>query len=176
MYHSATDSWSEVTLSWLIPAVAGIGPIPIQLPAPPDGIADKDVAHVAELIFKYLRSASYNEARLKLILQFLFRLPRVFEIDHLALTSAALGRPQLRAEIPELQDFEIYGPYSEIVHKGDDVNLTNKIIDATLRNPSDETVVAVKHILRKPIDLEKDDSPLSAPGLGWEQHAEDVFG
>jgi ATPase family associated with various cellular activities (AAA) len=175
IYYLASDSWNEMMLSWLIPAIAGIGPVPTQLPAPPYGTADKDIAHIAELVFKYLRSASYSEPRFKLTLKFLFTLPRVFEIDHLALTSAVLGRPQLRAEIPELQDFEIYGPYSEIVHKGDTVNLTNKDTVATLQNPSDETVAVVKHVLRKPLDLEKGGSLLSTPGLGYEQSAEDVF-
>ena len=174
-YYFVSDSWREMMLSWLIPAIAGVGPIPAQLPSPPNGIADKDIAHIAELIFKYLRSASYNELRFKLVLKFLFKLPRVFEIDDLALTSAALGRPQLRAEIPELQDFDIYGPYSEVVRKGDHVNMTNNKTAATLQNSSNDTIAAVKQVLRKPVDLEKDDSPLSALRLECEQSAEDVF-
>ena len=145
-YFFDVASWADMMKSWLIPAIAGIGGVPEQLPTPPEGTPNKDVAEIAKLIFDYLRAPSYDELSYQRILRLLFLLPRVFQIDPLALTSAALGRPQLRAAVPELQNFAIYGEYAEIVRRGDDKPAYRF---PPLEDPSNETIAMIKVALAK---------------------------
>ena len=141
---------------WLIPAIAGMGRVPESLPSPPSGTPDEDIIGVVELIFQYLRSTSYHEPRYKRVLQLLFTMPPVYKIDELALTAAVIGRPGLREAVPELQNFEIYGHYAEIVHRADRRFLTSKSQITNWQEPSDHVVYAVEDVLRKVPDLNKD--------------------
>ncbi len=149
-------SWADMMSSWLIPATAGIGRVPDELPGPPLGTAEEDIVKVANLIFKYLRSTAYDLDRCVRILRLLFNMPAVFKIDELALTAAAIGRPGLREAIPQLQEFEIYGHYAEIVRRADRRLLTTKKQITDWRDPSDQVIHAVGDVLRRPLDLGKD--------------------
>ena len=179
--YSEPASWTDMMKSWLIPLIAGIGRMPL-LPTPPEGIPDEEISEVAELIFKYLRSSTYHETWYERVLQVLFQLPPVFNADGLALTAVALGHPELRAAIPELQNFAIYGCYAEIVRKGD--SLANKENAVNWQEPSDETIAAVADVLRKPLrlvpqvalNLHEDELSPASPGLGWGPGAEGIFG
>ncbi len=139
---------------WLIPAIAGNGNMPARLPPPPEGIEVEAIAYVAELIFKYLRSAPYHEQFFKELLRLLFSLPPVFRIDQLALTAVAVGQPALRASVPALQDFKNYGEYAEIVRRGDPENLIMKRKNPVLKNPSNDTVAAIAAILSRDSEWE----------------------
>jgi hypothetical protein len=120
---------------------------PARLPPPPEGIKDEAIAYVAQLVFKYLRSAPYHEPFFKELLRLLFSLPPVFRIDQLALTTAALGHPALRKSVPALQDFKNYGEYAEIARRGDPKNLGMKRKNSVLKDPSNDTVAAIAAIL-----------------------------
>jgi hypothetical protein len=143
--------------SWLIPAIAGIGRVPESLPTPPKGTLNEDIAEVAMLIFRYLRSTSNHESHHVRVLQLLFKMLAVFQfdIDTMALTTAAIGRPGLREAIPELQDFEIYGNYAEIVRRADFWELTPETVRTTWQDPSDNVMFAVSDILRPPYIRDK---------------------
>ena len=125
--------------------------------APPKETPDKVIAEVAKLIFKYLRSASYHEPSLKRVLNLLFHLPFVFELDTLALTAAVIGHPDLRTAVPELQNFDVFGPYAETVRRADRRHLTSKDQIMNWKDPSDHAVYAIQEILRKPLDFRKDE-------------------
>lgn len=152
-YYVDVASWTDMMKSWLIPAIAGIGGIPEELPIPVEGTPDKEIAEVARLIFDYLRTSSYDEQSYLMILRLLFALPRVFPIDSLALTSAALSRPQLRAAVPELQNFEIYGEYAEIVRRGDGVPAYQF---PSLDDPPNEILSMIKVALAKYVTIRGD--------------------
>ena len=175
-YYFDDASWADMMKSWLIPAIAGIGPVPQSLPVAPEGTPEKDIVTVAELIFKYLRSTSYHELWYTRVLRLLFGgMPAVFEIDELALTAAALGHPRLREVVPELQNFEVYGRYAEIVRRDNHQYLTDKSKAWTWENPSAHIMHAVEDVLRKPLDLRKDELSSASSGLGWVPSAEGVL-
>jgi hypothetical protein len=146
-YQFDVNSWTDMMKSWLIPAIAGIGRVPDSLPTPPQGTPDGAIAKVAELIFKYLRSTSYDESSYSRILQLLFKMPAVFEIDQRALTAAAIGHPSLREAVPELQDFSVYGRYAEIVRRADGRRKPRVGVDPW-HDPSRDVVYAVQQLLR----------------------------
>ena len=110
-------SWKDEIASWLIPAIAGHHHIDFVWSAPPASTPDEDIAYIAGLIYRYLRSKGgglspggemiMTESLLKL----LFHLPRTFMIDSLTLTATVLSKPELLNLVPELQDADIYGPY-----------------------------------------------------------------
>ena len=156
-YYFDVRSWVDMMHSWLIPAIAGIDCVPQRLPTPPKATADEDIAEVAKLIFKYLRSGSYSETNYRAVLRLLFNMPDVFEIDALALTAAAIGRPGLREAIPELENFDLYGNYAEIVRRADRRHLTSKDQITNWKDPSEHVVYAVEDILRKPPGHRKGD-------------------
>lgn len=116
-----------------------------------------------------MRSTSYHEPSYKRVLQLLFKMPAVFKIDELALTAAAIGRPGLREVVPELRNFEVYGNYAEIVRRADRRHLTSKAEITNWQDSSDYVIYAVQDVLRKPLDLRKDDLPAASPGLGGRQ-------
>ena len=177
-YFYEVESWTDMTKSWLIPAIAGIGRVPTLIPTPPTGTPDGEIVEVAELIFKYLRSSSYHEPWYKRVLKLLFDMPPVFRMDELALTAAVIGRPGLRDAVPELQNFEIYGHYAEIVRRAD-LKYDRRIkaeIEYWHDHPSNHVMYVVEEILRKRLDLRKDELPACSPGLGREPGAEAVFG
>jgi len=145
--------WADMMKSWLIPAIAGIGSVPEQLPAPPEEPAKKDIVEVAKLIFDYLRTSPYDERNYERILRLLFLLPPVYPIDSLALTSVALGRPQLRVAVPELQDFELYGEYAEMVRRGDNGPAFRL---PPLDDPPNEIIAMIKVALAKYVTIRGD--------------------
>jgi hypothetical protein len=85
-------------------------------------------------------------------------MPTVVKMDELALTSAAIGRPELREAVPELQNFEIYGHYAEIVRRADPNFSPNKEKITDWQNPSGQVVHAIEDILWKTevFDIRKD--------------------
>lgn len=148
------STWTDTMSMWLIPAIAGIGGVPKSLSPPPEGTPDEDIVKVAGLIFAYLRSTSYNPPRYKRILQLLFQLPPVFELDERALTAVAINSPDLREVVPELQNFEIYGHYAEVVRRADPASESHI---NNWQNPLPHVVRAVEDVLLKPLSLRKDD-------------------
>jgi hypothetical protein len=102
--------WKDETASWLIPAIVGHQHVLFGWEVPPESTPDEDIAYIADLIFRYLRSQGDMKMS-ESVLKLLFRLPRTFEIDSLALTAAVLSDPGLLDHVPELQDADIYGPY-----------------------------------------------------------------
>lgn len=163
-YYFDDRSWADMMRSWLIPAIAGINCVPQRLPAPPEGTPDEEIAEVANLIFKYLRSSSYSETNYRTVLQMLFKLPDVFKMDSLALTAAAIGRAGLREAVPELENFDLYGNYAEIVRRADGRFLTSKDQITHWKDPSDHVVYAIEDILRKPPRLQTGDRDLLMDG------------
>lgn len=183
IYHDGGQHWADAMASWLIPAIVRINFRSAMTQEPPAGTTEEDIRHVARLIFMYLRTAPYDKSRYVIVLQFLFMLPRVFVIDEGALAVAVLSRPELRAEVPELQNFEIYGRYSEIVRRGDSSEFIHKAylgLDeqdiAGMMHPSDETIMAIIDILNRPTDYGQYLLPVNAPGLGRAPSAEGVCG
>jgi adenylate kinase family enzyme len=159
IYYADGDSWPDMMSSWLISAIAGTGGVPEFLPAPPEGTPHEAIIKIAELIFKYLRSTPYNETCYKRVLELLFKMPAVFQIDELALTAAAIGRPDLRESVPNLQNFSIYGHYSQIVRmagRTDHRSLAGLSEIKNWQNPSSETLAALLAVLGKPLDLRKE--------------------
>jgi hypothetical protein len=153
-YYFDEASWADMIKSWLIAAIAGIDRMPESLPDPPEGTSYGDTIEVVRLIFKYLRASRYDESRYKQVLQLLFKiLPRYgfdYSIDQYALTVAVIGRPELREAVPELQDFEFYGRYAEIVRRADHRDLTSETRRTTWQDPSDQVMLAVLEILLTP--------------------------
>ncbi len=107
--------WKDEIESWLIPMIAGNQRINLLLTDPPEGTSDEDVAYIADLIFRYLRSERGDDAAAENLLRLLFRLPGTFEADTLALTAAVLRDPVLLSQIPQLRAIGIYGPYSKFL-------------------------------------------------------------
>lgn len=110
-------SWIDEIASWLIPALVGHYHLGYAWSPPPATTPDEDVAYIAELIFRYLRSKAGGPRRdgemamTESLLKLLFQLPRAFMFDSLALTATVLSEPELLIRVPELQDADIYGPY-----------------------------------------------------------------
>jgi hypothetical protein len=86
----------------------------------------------------------------------LFRLPSVFDMDGLALTTAVIGRPHLREAVPELQDFEIYGHYAEVLRRAELRYLPSKSGFINWQDPSSDVIRALEHVLAKPSGTRKD--------------------
>jgi hypothetical protein len=146
-----TDApWKDQLESWLIPVIAGNHRLSFVLSEPPAGTSDEDVAYVAGLIFRYLRSQRGVDATDENLLKLLFRLPRTFEIDPLALTAAVLFDPGLLSQIPELSNREIYGPYVKF--------LWGVLPDADEAGTSAEAAVAGQALIREFVNGR--DSPL----------------
>lgn len=152
-YYIKNESWADAMASWLIPAIVGLRHAVVTSHTvaitPPKGTRDEDIVKVADLIFKYLRSSAYHESSYRQVLRLLFSLPRTFKMDTLALTAATLGRPNLRTDVPELQDFTIYGEYAEVVRKGDR-QWSPAYNGSMLRYADDGTIAAITYVLAKP--------------------------
>jgi len=63
------------------------------------------------LIFSYLKVARGDRDRDVAVLQLLFMLPHVFQIDHEALAAIAISDKTLLNAIPELRNPTIYGRF-----------------------------------------------------------------
>jgi len=148
-YYLEDSSWADMMSSMLIPAIAGISRISASLPTPPKEASKNDIAKIAELIFKYLRSSSYDEYGYIRVLQLLFNMPTVFKMDELALTAAAIGHKSLREAVPELQNFEVYGHYAAVVRRADGKpsQFTERLL--SWKDPSRHVVYTVEDVLRK---------------------------
>ena len=107
-YGNEAGSWRDLMASWLISLIAGKPADEILIEAP-EGTPDNDIRMVAGLIFRYLRTASYDKERDQRIIEYLFRLPLVFEIDQIALTARVNNEPRLAHEIPALANADLYG-------------------------------------------------------------------
>ena len=116
-FHIDTELWADTVASRLIAAIVGEGVNFDWLPHPPSNTSRRDIARIAELIFSYLKFFNDNPESYTQLLKLLFALPRVFDIDELALAAAVIKNPRLRDEVPELRASEIYGEYAAIVHK-----------------------------------------------------------
>ena len=132
-------SWKSEIASWLIPNVAG-EPVGGMWGDPPATTPAEDIAYIARLIFRYLRSNGGRASKADGLLELLFGLPRVFEIDSLALAITTLSNPELLAKIPDLRNAEIYGPY---------INFLRELLpDASRDGVSDEAVEVGQKIIR----------------------------
>jgi hypothetical protein len=176
-YYFDAGSWADMMKSWLIPAISRIGRVPESLPTPPEGTPNKDITEVAMLIFRYLRSNPRYESPYVQVLQLLFKMLAVFQIDidELALTIAAMGRPKLRQEVPELQNLEIYGRYAEVVRRADFGNTAPETNKTTWQDPPAQVMFAVSEILTRSLYFEEK-LFTTAPGFGRAPSAEDVRG
>ena len=146
-YYFPGQQWADSTASHLIAAISDVRHYPGTV-GPPPGTADEDIRRIARLIFIFLRVSPRGRPGYREALELLFALPRVFEIDELALAAAAVGQPQFRDEVPQLQDFGLYGKYSEIVNRSDQVPLGEWSQAATWANPAADVVYAVTDVLR----------------------------
>jgi hypothetical protein len=99
--------WKDEMASWLIPAIAGHR-VGYACSDPPPDTDDLAIRYVAELIFRYLRTPRRNVIEPETLLKLLFRMPRVFELDALALAAAVISDPELPGKIPQLRDPDIY--------------------------------------------------------------------
>jgi hypothetical protein len=165
-HYTEPASWTDMMKTWLIPALAGISGVPF-LSMPPEGTPDEEIFEVASLIFKYLRaSTSYNLPAYERVLRLLFSMPPVFKMDELALTAAVIGRPGLRDAVPELQNFEIYGRYAQIVRRADRRGSRTEREMTNWKNPPEQVVHALEDVLMKPLSLRKDELSSAAAPLG----------
>jgi hypothetical protein len=162
------DSWYDRTASMLIPMIIGHNPS-FAAEAPPPGTPDDEIAAIADLISCCLRSSLAKPAHDHELVQLLFSLPGLPEVDTLAMASAVMTNPELPAHIPELQNSRLFGDYAGIVQKVRSYILPR---DTDLHAPSTETAVALRDLLKsahrssKVARLPAYDSIL---GAGWGQ-------
>jgi hypothetical protein len=147
-------SWAVMMASWLIPAIAGI-PVQAIVVEPPAGSSDRDITEVARLIFTYFRVPGHQTLPVvdKLI-KLVFSMPRVFEIDGLALATAVLEDPDLTSQVPQLKNPQVYGRYAKLVRRPRSHFERQEINFKRLPN---QTIAAIQEVL------------LEVPGtqLGW---------
>jgi hypothetical protein len=146
-YYYEGDSWVDAMSSRLIPAIAGQVSSQIIMAPPPDETAEANIRRIADLIFMFLRSRDADHTADATLLEFLFDLPDVYEIDELALTVATLSDPDLRNRVHQLQNWNNYGKYAAIVRR----DLTSKKLPSIGRHRlSDEAIAAVREVLDIP--------------------------
>ena len=139
----------DVMASWLIPMTAGRHTGPIFLHLPPAGTPDNEIQYIARLIFEYLKSSQADALISAELLKLLFRVPRIFEMDELALTMAVLSNPQMRTEIPELRHDVIYGIYMNVVRRGNSAQVIRARGRINFDDLPDETIAAIKLITKR---------------------------
>ena len=146
IYYNAGEDWLNMMESSLIPQIAQQN-VGFAVADPPSDAAHADVIKVARLIFKQLRSGTVNASLDAQLIQLLFRLPRVFALDELALTTAVLSNPDLRNKIPQLKNPKIYGKYVDLVNRsGSTVFIPSK---ANFRSLPRGAIAAIQEILMK---------------------------
>lgn len=143
IYYNSEDDWLDMMASWLIPQLAQRN-AGWAIADPPPDIPHADVIEVARLIFKKLRSGAANASLDKQLIQLLFRLPRVFELDELALATAVLNNPGLRNEIPQLKKLRIFGKYADIVNRSASDRTQ---IQASFKNLPRGAMAAIREII-----------------------------
>ena len=121
------DNWRDMMASWLIPAIAGLSIGTIITSAPPE-TTDEDIAFVAALIFRYLRSGHHQTDAKENLLEILFGLPRVFRLDGYALAATVISNPDLLETYPELKNAATYGSAYELIRAAGSPDLVNSIM------------------------------------------------
>jgi hypothetical protein len=144
--YSFDESWVDEMASWLIPATAGIQTASLGI-EPPEETSDEDIALVAGLILRYLRSATANasDEAIEQFIRLIIKLLPEHKIDSLTIAAVVASHPNLVDEIPELRKSSIYGQYAPAVRglaQGIDIESTN-----------DEFAIQARAILRNLIDL-----------------------
>jgi len=141
-YLLGDDPWVDLMSASLIPQIIGQR-LPVAKVMPPTGTPDGSIEFIARLIFLYLKSEYADHAEDEKLIQLLFKLPSVFEMDELALTTAVLADPTLVNRVHQLQDRKIYGKYAAIARR----DLTSDNLPKISRHRmSDEAIAAVRAI------------------------------
>lgn len=111
-YHSSgPGDWVHAMAAWLIPTIAG-KVAPVVTERPPEGITKRDAQIIADLIFRYLRIGPRNRDTDVAVLRLLFKMPKIFELDHEILASVMICDTTLLDKIPELKIPETYGSFA----------------------------------------------------------------
>jgi hypothetical protein len=145
-YLLGDDSWVDLMSASLIPQIIGQR-TPVLDVVPPAGTPDNAIEFIARLIFLYLRSEYADHSKDERLIQLLFKLPAVFKIDELALTTAVLSEPSLVNRFHQLQDRKIYGKYAAIARRE---LASNKLPTISRHRMSDEAIAAIREILVVP--------------------------
>jgi hypothetical protein len=140
------DPWVDVMTAALVPQMIGRRTAIPSL-VPPADTPDSQIEVVAELIFLYLRSEYADHSEDAKLIQLLFQMPTVFEMDELALTTAVVSDPALVKRFHQLQERKIYGKYAAIARR----ELRAKKLPTINRHRmSDEAIAAVRELLAAP--------------------------
>jgi hypothetical protein len=146
-YTYLNDSWFDNTASAIISIIIGQGNHFSLTPEdPPAETPAEKIAFIARLIFCSLRSSMSDPACDPALVRLLFSLPNLSHFDPIALASAVLSHPELPAEIPELGNSEMFGRYAGVVNRVRSYVLPQ---DIDLKDPTNETTVAVRGILKR---------------------------
>jgi hypothetical protein len=156
------SSWRDAMASWLIPAIAGLETCIMTTTDIPAGTSDVDIAFVAALIFRYLRTDRHLDDRENLIPKMLFSMPRVFHLDGYALASMVVSNPSLLAEYPELRIAETYGSAYELVRATGSSEVLNSIkggkkLTGRPRIFTEDAKNMLLSVLMKPVTVIPDD-------------------
>jgi len=145
IYAHPDDTWHDKIASAIIPLIIGRETEIVPEP-PPLGTPIEDIESVAELIFCCLRSNLSDPIVYSTLVRLLFDLGGFSRSDPLALAGAVLSEPGLPAEFPELKGSNMFGQYAGIVKK-----IRNNVLpqDIDLKNPTTETTVAVREIIKR---------------------------
>jgi hypothetical protein len=113
----------------------------------PADIPDSEIEVIARLIFLYLRSEYADHSEDGTLIQLLFKMPAIFKMDELALTTAVVSDPTLVNRFHQLQDRKIYGKYAPIARR----ELWSKKPPTINRHRmSDEAIAGVREVLAAP--------------------------
>ena len=104
--------------SWLIPSIVGIDTsiiTSIIIVEPPAGTPDRDIAEIARLIFRYLRSPGRKNSTVTIgLVELIFSMPPVFDMDELAFVTAVLADSELTFAVPRLTSNQVFGRYAKL--------------------------------------------------------------
>jgi hypothetical protein len=146
IYYDSGSAWADMMSSWLIPAIAGMEPsasADFTVP-PPDGTPPADLAKIAHLIIRFLRSGECDPALADQLLQLLSLLRPQANINELMLAKLALANPELRDRFTMLSNLSNYGSYAELVRRAKMPIAPEEIDFEAL---SDDAIVAIQSIL-----------------------------
>ena len=111
-------SWADMMASWLIPSIVGIDTsiiTSIIIVEPPAGTPDRDIAEIARLIFRYLRSPGRKNSTVTIgLVELIFSMPPVFDMDELAFVTAVLADSELTFAVPRLTSNQVFGRYAKL--------------------------------------------------------------
>ncbi len=143
-YH-LDNSWYDNMVSTIIPLIIGRDS-EFTPEVPPEGTPSGEITSIAKLISCCLRSNLSDPAYDTGLVRLLFRLPTSSGIDPLALAGAVLSNPELPTKVPELRNSKVFGRYAGIVNRVRSYVLPR---DVDLQNPTNETTVAVRGIIKR---------------------------